>query len=270
MTVSRFNDDAAAKAYQELLLPLVFEPWGRLLLDRTSLKSGDKVLDVATGPGTLARQAAELVGPSGRVTGIDSSPQMLGQARGLAPVAGAAPVDYVEGTAQSLPFPDAQFDVVLCQQGLQFFTDQLGCLKEMKRVLKPGGRLAVALWSDAKAMTLFVAFLEAVDATVPDPPKRAAFGWLDIPKLSGLLAAAGFSAAKVAEETLVVALSGGLPQALACAQGSTAAAAVRGMSPEQRARFEALVAQNLKPWIRGSSIQAPARALIGTASGGPR
>jgi SAM-dependent methyltransferase len=267
MSTSRFNDDAMAKAYQELLLPLVFEPWGRLLLDRAGLKPGDQVLDVATGPGTLARQAALVVGPQGKVTGVDYSPQMLARAQEQAPVSGGASLDYLVADAAALPFPDGQFDVVLCQQGLQFFPDQLGCLKEMKRVLKPGGRLALALWSDKKAMTLFVAFLEAVDATLPEAPPRAALGFLDVAKLDALLRAAGFSDPTVAEETLVADLQGGLAQALECAQASTASASIRGMNPEQRTRFEGQVAGNLKPWTQGSVIQAPARALVATARG---
>ncbi len=76
-----FAQDSSAQAYRDVQLPRVFEPWARVLLEVVPPQPGDAVLDVATGPGTVARQAAALVGPSGRVTGVDISPAMLAVAR---------------------------------------------------------------------------------------------------------------------------------------------------------------------------------------------
>lgn len=257
MTQSRFNDDATAKAYQDLLLPLVFNPWGRLLMGKAGLKPGDQVLDVATGPGTLARLVSEILGPKSRVVGVDNSPPMLAQAKAMPPVPNGAELSYLEAQAGNLPFPAAQFDAVVCQQGLQFFLDQLGALKEMKRVLKPGGRLALALWSHDRAMTYFVAIHDALDATLAQPPKRAAIGWLDQSRLRDLLARAGFTDQVVSEETLTVALEGGMPQALECAIGTTSGPAIKAMSPGERVRFEGLVSGNLAPWKKGRAIHGP-------------
>ena len=263
---SRFNDDATAQAYQRHLVPIIFEPWGRLLIEKVGLKPGDRVLDIATGPGTLARQAAVVIGASGTVTGVDLSPKMLVQAQAQAPVVNGAVLNFIEASAEALPFADAEFDVVLCQQGLQFFGDQARATKEMKRVLKPGGRLALAMWSDAKAMTLFVAFLEAVDATVAVPPARSAMGWLDLGKLTQLLKQAGFVAPEVTEQRLVTVLEQGLPQALQCLEGTTAAQSVRAMTQAEQGRFVGHLTKNLAPWTQGHAIHAPVRALVAIAT----
>ncbi len=136
----------ALSAYDEILVPRLFDPWGEVLLDQVGLSAGQAVLDVACGPGTMARLAAGRLGPSGQVTGCDLSPGMLELAAAKKPVEGAAPITYQECPADDLPLPDDAFDVVLCQQGLQFFPDKAGALAEMRRVLKPGGRAGVAVW----------------------------------------------------------------------------------------------------------------------------
>lgn len=266
MTESRFNDQGTAQAYEGLLLKLIFEPWGRLLLAKAGLKHGDRVLDVATGPGTLARMAGVAVGPLGRVTGVDNSVSMLAQAKAKAPLPKSAPLDYVEASVQALPFEDGSFDAVLCQQGLQFFPDQAGALKEMKRVLKPGGHLTLAMWKDAKAMTLFAAFHDALEAVLADAPKRAALGWLELAQLRGLLEQAGFKDAAVTEETMNVVLEGGLPQAMECVAGTTASAAVRGMNADQKAKYVTAVAERLAPYLKGHAIHAPAGVLMAVAT----
>jgi SAM-dependent methyltransferase len=265
MAESRFNHEATATAYERLLLPRIFNPWGRLLLSKAGLKPGDRVLDVATGPGTLAMLAAGLCGPTGRVSGVDSSPQMLAKARDKATQPGAAPLDYHEAQADGLPFPNAGFDMVLCQQGLQFFPDQLAALREMRRVLKPGGGAALALWADGKAMTLFSTFLDAVDASLAQPAPRAALGWLDPTGLKSLMERAGFQAVQVREEVLVAEFELGLAQALACVDGTTAGAAVRAMAPPARHAFERRVAFALAPYEQDGLLKVPARALVAVA-----
>ena len=123
-------------------MPALFEQWVEKVLDAVQIRPEEKVLDVACGTGVLARNAIARVGSSGFVAGIDPDPGMLAVADRLSPT-----VAWRQGTAESLPYPDGSFDAVVSQFGLMFFTDRQKALQEMVRVLKPDGRLAVAVWN---------------------------------------------------------------------------------------------------------------------------
>ncbi|HEY7665978.1 MAG TPA: methyltransferase domain-containing protein [Xanthobacteraceae bacterium] len=136
----------AAIQYEAVVARYIFGPWTPLLVDAVRLAEGERVLDVACGTGVVARMAAERVGPAGYVVGIDLNPGMIGVARSLAAPTGA-PIEWIERSALDLGFPDSSFDAVLCQQGLQFFPDKSLALREMRRVLVRGGRLALTVWN---------------------------------------------------------------------------------------------------------------------------
>lgn len=108
---------AAAKAYEELHVPALFRQWAPIVLDSATLSEGDRVLDVACGTGVLAREAKARFGDSCPVTGLDAGAGMLTVAQALDPS-----VDWRQGLAESLPFEDAAFDVVVSQFGLMFFS----------------------------------------------------------------------------------------------------------------------------------------------------
>jgi ubiquinone/menaquinone biosynthesis C-methylase UbiE len=128
--------------YEQALVDPLFRPWAGPLLEDAALAAGDRVLDVACGTGVVARTAKQRLGDTGRVVGIDMSPAMLTVARRVAP-----DIDWREGDASVLPLDDdEQFDVVVCQQGLQFVSDRPAAARQMRRALAPGGRLAVSTW----------------------------------------------------------------------------------------------------------------------------
>jgi ubiquinone/menaquinone biosynthesis C-methylase UbiE len=135
----------AAELYERLLVPTMFGPWAADLVALAGLEAGARVLDVACGTGVVARQAAPWVGPSGRVVGLDLNARMLAVGRSAAAAEGRS-IEWCESSALSMPFEDRSFDVVICQQGLQFFPDRLAGLREMQRVLVDGGRLVVSTW----------------------------------------------------------------------------------------------------------------------------
>ncbi|MDT8387461.1 MAG: methyltransferase domain-containing protein [Thiogranum sp.] len=132
---------AGARAYEALHVPALFKQWCPRVLDAAGVASGDRVLDVACGTGVLAREAMIRVGPAGSVAGVDLGHGMIAVAKELAPG-----IEWQECAAESLPFPDRSFDAVVSQFGLMFFADRSQALREMVRVLKPGARLAVAVW----------------------------------------------------------------------------------------------------------------------------
>lgn len=131
----------AAEVYEEFFLPALFFEWAPRVAEAVELSSGQAVLDVACGTGVLTCEAAKRVEPGGTVTGLDCNEAMLAVARGKAPN-----IEWRLGQAESLPFADHAFDAVVSQFGLMFFRDRITAIKEMWRVLRPGGRLAVAVW----------------------------------------------------------------------------------------------------------------------------
>jgi ubiquinone/menaquinone biosynthesis C-methylase UbiE len=131
--------------YERHMVPSIFGPWAVDLVKLAAPEPGERVLDVACGTGIVARLATQYVGPTGRVTGLDLNSGMLTVARSAS--VGIENIEWREGNAMAMPLSDKTFDLVFCQQGLQFFPDRLACLREMHRVLFPGGRLAVSVWS---------------------------------------------------------------------------------------------------------------------------
>ena len=129
-------------AYEEYLVPGIFKPWAETLVQLSSPSPGSTILDVACGTGVVARTAAAKAGNDASVTGLDINQQMLNKASEMAEREGLE-IDWQQGDAGELPFEDNRFDHLFCQQAMQFFSDPQRVLKEMQRVLKPDGTLAL-------------------------------------------------------------------------------------------------------------------------------
>lgn len=140
-----YRDDAYRRSipenYERYFVPTIGEPLAHDLIEIARLDHGERVLDVACGTGIVARLASQKVGAAGTAAGLDVNPGMLAVARATSPPGMA--VDWREASAEGMPFSDASFDAVLCQMGIQFIPDKLSALKEMRRVLTPGGRLVL-------------------------------------------------------------------------------------------------------------------------------
>jgi ubiquinone/menaquinone biosynthesis C-methylase UbiE len=157
--------------YERYFVPAIFQPWATDLLDLVAPREGDRVLDVACATGIVARLASMRVGVSARVVGLDFNPVMLAAARSVAP-AGAS-IEWEQANAENMPFPDESFDLVLCQQGLQFFPNKPVPLREMNRVLAPGGRVALSVWCDIHDIPGYIALADALAHHVS--PEAAGF-----------------------------------------------------------------------------------------------
>jgi SAM-dependent methyltransferase len=156
------------------MLRQLFEPWAAELVGRAGLRTGRSVLDVASGLGPVARLAAAAVGPDGRVVASDISAPMLALAAEAPLPAGSAPIEYLECPAAEIRSGDDSFDVVLCQQGLQFFPDRGAALREMRRVARPGGAVLVAVWAAEYPLGLFGSINETLaELGVAEPFPRA-------------------------------------------------------------------------------------------------
>lgn len=190
--------------YERTQVPSVFEPLARAFLEQLALRPGQRVLDIACGTGIVARKAALIAGPTGSVVGVDFNPNMLIVARQNAPADGA-PMEWRQGDAASLPCSDADFDVVLCQQGLQFFPDKVGALREMHRVLKKEGVIGVCVWRSVEHSPFHSAVAQALRRHCSEVVAQqflAPFGFGAADALMSVMVEAGFENPSIHVETV--------------------------------------------------------------------
>jgi SAM-dependent methyltransferase len=137
-------DETMATNYERFFVPLIPRPLAERVLAALAPRPGERLIDIACGTGIIARLAAAAIGPQGTVVGVDPSADMLDVARTQQP-AGGADIEWRTGGAESLPLPDASFDLAVNQLGLMLVEDRAAAVGEMARVLVPGGRAAVAV-----------------------------------------------------------------------------------------------------------------------------
>ncbi len=185
----------AAAVYEAFFVPALFEEWAHRVATAARVEPGDDVLDVACGTGVLARAASDRVGRRGSVAGLDLNPGMLAVASRAAPQ-----IQWRQGAAEALPYDDSSFDAVLSQFGLMFFENRHTALTEMLRVLRPGGRLAIAVWGPLKDSPGYAALTELLERRIGTQAAdllRQPFVLSDVKDVTQLLAHAGIGSAKV-------------------------------------------------------------------------
>ena len=237
------------------------------LLAMAALQPGERVLDVACGTGIVVREVLPVVGSTGRVAGVDFSPAMLAVARTRVP--GGAPVEWYEASAEALPFPDAAFDLVLCQQGLQFFPEKPGAIREFRRVLAPGGRVALSVWRTLEHNPVHEAMNEVVVRHLGTPTIAASFSG-NAPELEALLSGSGFE--DVAIEPVSMTLR--FPSAdrfvrLSVLAGAAVTPVLAELDEAERATLvEAMqqdVGAKLQRYSHDNEINVPMAAYVATA-----
>ncbi|HEY2564734.1 MAG TPA: class I SAM-dependent methyltransferase [Acidimicrobiales bacterium] len=157
------------------MLAQLFEPWANDLVSRARLEAGQSVLDVASGLGPVASRAAAVVGPQGRVVASDISAPMLARAAARPKGSGSHVIEYLECSAVALNLEDDSFDVVFCQQGLQFFADRATAVREMRRVVRPNGLVVISTWAADHPLGLFGPIAETLNDMKVDEPYANAY-----------------------------------------------------------------------------------------------
>jgi SAM-dependent methyltransferase len=128
--------------YEATLVPAIFEPYARDLIERARpIGASDRILDLGCGTGIIARVLRERLGGAASIVGVDANTAMIEKAQSIAPE-----LDFRVGNVMALPIADGSFDVVICQEMLQFVPDRAAALSEVRRVLSPGGRFIVSTW----------------------------------------------------------------------------------------------------------------------------
>jgi ubiquinone/menaquinone biosynthesis C-methylase UbiE len=255
----------AAELYERYPARYILAPWAPLLVESAGAAAGDRVLDVACGTGVVARAAARSVGPAGRVVGIDLNPGMIAVARS-GPAPDGAPIEWFERSALDLQLGDASFDVVLCQQGLQFFPEKLIALREMRRVLDHGGRLALSVWNtlgfyNSAVSAALTQFVSAEVAARFNASRNAP----NADELQRLATEAGFSAVKVSVARTNIRLPHIDKFVLDHLAATPVAAAIGNADEEARNNIGVSVKERLNPYADGDGITYPEETYVLTA-----
>jgi len=241
-----FGKSSFPEMYEQSLVGPLFRPFAELLLDDLKPAAGERVLDVACGTGIVARLARQRVGDTGRVVGVDVSPAMLSVARQVEPG-----IDWREGDAGLLPLQAGErFDVVVCQQGLQFFPDRAAAAGEMRRALDDGGRLGVSTWRPDDELPALRELRSIAERHVgPVTDRRHAFG--EAALLEALLRQAGFRDVRSKTVTRTIRYADGAVFVRLNAMALVGlSAASKGLGDEERERVVAAIVRDSEDAVR--------------------
>ncbi len=243
-----FGDDSVAGAYDEVLVPILFEPWAKALIDAYGPWDGRRVLDLATGTGVVSRLLAGEVGQSGSVLGTDLNTEMLIVA--AASISNDSPnVDFIECPAENLECADNSFDYVVCQQGFQFFSDKNASAKEIRRVIRNDGTVVVSVWRPVAECHFFNTIcetLESIGEAEIAGMMRAPFDFLPRSELEAAFNSAEFSSVDVHHEERDLIMSGGVEHATRAAYSTPIGPKLRSLSQEMQAGFVDVFAKNVQ------------------------
>lgn len=261
-------------AYETVFVPAMLDPLARATLRRAEARKGERMLDLGCGTGIVSRRFAPALGRGGRIVAVDISAGMLAKARSL-PAPAGAPIDWREADAAGLDLPDAAFDLVVCQQSLQYMPDRGAAAAEAARVLAAGGRAVFSVWRALEHCSLFEALVEAEcrhleKLGVTYEELAAPFLMDDAEALRALLAEAGFARVEVAEASI----EARFPSAAGFVEDvEIAYASVMPQFAEDPSAFEAFVAsveRDLRPALEryrdGEGVRFPMKTHVATAS----
>lgn len=260
-SVETYGANPAAN-YERYFVPAIGEPLGRSLIALAVLRAGERVVDVACGTGVVTRLAAEEVGDSS-VVGVDVNPGMLAVARAAA---SDAAIEWHEASADGLPLGDGTFDVALCQMGLQFFPDRYGALRELRRVLVPGGRIVLNVPGPTPA--LFVPLEDALGRHLgPEAAGFVAtvFSLHDTDEVRALLTDAGFVDPQARSERVTLPLPAAEDFVWQYVYSTPLAAAAESLDDGRRADLQREVAAAWEPFASDDGLDLEVDVTSATA-----
>jgi len=255
------------QAEQDVLL----SPVTQALIDRATPQPGERIIDVGCGCGGTSMALAERVAPSGFVLGVDISGPMLSSARELAPK--GAPVDFVLADATVYPFDPENFDLLASRFGVMFFADPAVSFANLRRALRPSGRMAFACWREPRENPWMMAPLQAIYQHVPKLPPQGPedpgpFAFASEERVHRILGDAGFKQIEMEPVALSfdIAIGRGLDAAVQAAmQIGPGSRALDGHPPETRAAAAKSVKEMLTPYVRGEAVPLAGSIWIVTA-----
>ena len=255
---------SAPENYERYFVPTIGRPLAQDLMETADLRPGERVLDVACGTGVVARLAAERVGTAGTVAALDINPGMLAVARSVTPPHVA--IAWHQGSAESMPLPDAAFDVVVCQLGLQFMPDKSAALREMHRVQAPGGRLIISVTGPTPPpfVVLDAALSEHISPAI-SPFVHAVFSLYDPDELQALVSAAGFHDVAIQTDARKLRLPAPREFLWQYVHSTPLIDAVAQANDERRAALERDVVAGWQPFVEDGGMAMTPQMVVVTA-----
>jgi ubiquinone/menaquinone biosynthesis C-methylase UbiE len=258
---------ADRQAAQDILLAPVLD----ILIDRARLKTGERIIDVGCGSGATSIAFAEKVGPSGHVLGIDVSGPMLARARQSAPA--GLPIEFLLADATVHPFEPASYDLLASRFGVMFFADPALSFANMRKALRPSGRLAFVCWREPRENPFFMAPLQAAYKHVPKLPQQGPedpgpFAFASEERVRRILSEAGFTRVEMEPCPLMLdaAIGRGLDGAVQGAlEIGPVSRALEDQPPEMRGKAADSIREALAPFAKGDAVPLPASIWIVTA-----
>jgi SAM-dependent methyltransferase len=248
----------AAEQYEARFVPAIFAEWAPLLVDTADVRPGQEVLDVACGTGIVARTVADRLAGSGRVAGVDINDGMLAVARRVRP-----DLDWRHGDVADLPFPDRSFDASLCQMALMFFPDRVRALREMARVTRPGGVVALVVPASLDAQPAYRPFVDlAVRVTGADARSVLGSYWVcgDPEALRRMVTDAGLQVTDVRRHAGTATFGSAEELAVTEVEGSPL---VDRITPDAYAAIRAGSGEVLAPFLASDgTLHAPLHGLL--------
>lgn len=254
--------------YERCMVPMIFEPYAEDLADRATHLSPGRVLEIAAGTGVVTRALAAKLGPSAEIVATDLNQPMLDTAASLQ--AGRGNVIFRQADAQSLPFEDESFDLVVCQFGVMFFPDKRQSYREALRVLKPGGTYIFAVWDKISSNEFIVVVSAALASRFPDdPPKfmeRAPHGYYDTQAIVAALKEAGFKDASAETVDKRSRAKSAIDAATGYCQGNPLRGEIEGRAPGGLQEVTEAAAAALADRFGKGPIEGRIRAHVITAT----
>jgi len=246
----------------------MFEPVTQALVEDGLIGRSHAVLDIATGPGEPALTIAALVGPEGKVFGIDPVVEMIEAARRAADRLGFSNTRFDVASVGGLPFPEDTFDAVTSRFGVMFFPSPVDAVREMLRVLKPGRRVALAVWHLAERNPFHYTLSRVIEQHVPSPPPAPdapdAFRFADPGKLRDVLAEAGAAdpSERLLHFTVQAPISAEDFWSLRCEMSEKLREKAARLSGEQLTQVKRQALEALRAYSTNGGMNFPAEVLI--------
>jgi ubiquinone/menaquinone biosynthesis C-methylase UbiE len=275
-TIDRWSGAAPFWEKHRETIRQMFAPVTQALAEDAAIGNRDTVLDIATGPGEPALSLAAVVGPEGKVFGIDPVPGMVAAARRASESLGFSNTQFEVAFAGHLPFPADTFDAVVSRFGVMFFPSPVEAVREMLRVLKPGGKLALAVWHFAERNPFLYTLQQVIDQYVDSPPPPApdapdTFRFAGSGKLRDVLAEAGAMAPseRLLQFTMRAPISVQESWTLRCELSEKLREKLAMLSTEQLSEVKRQSLEALREYSTDGGMSFPAEVLIvGGAKGG--